>query len=211
MLVCKHIFKTTIFIPFEDSLSRGEALISFDEVRSVIEVKMAEAIANADSGAIPNAHPFGGSYADEWYPYIQGHLSQAWESDVARMELMLRAFHQWGEGGVPGFTTFEEFCDFNFAQIISCDPWDENNFNPDHIGANIAELGFPQAIYDKLNESNNVNAHPTEAPPAGDWWQVADPPLLSDVELEHGECLMNEQLNLIEDYYLIHGFSTGKN
>ena len=180
---------------------------------------MAEAIDDYDAGGNPDlpGHPLGGSYRDEWYPYIQGHLSQAWESDVRRMELMLRAFHQWGEGGVPGFTTFEEFCDFDFAQIISCDPWDENNFSADQIGAHIAELGFPQAIYDKLNESNNVNAHPTTQAPAGtqapdgDWWQDMYPPVLPDAELEHGECLMNEQLALIEDYYLMHGFTTGRN
>ena len=172
---------------------------------------MAEAVANADSGDPAYMHVNGGLYADEWYPYIQGHFSQEWELDVARMELMLRAFHQWGEGGIPGFTTFEEFCDFDFARIISCDPWDENNFNPDQIGANVAELGFPQAIYDKLNESDKVNAHPTQASPAGNWWEVADPPLLMDDELEHGECLMNEQLTLIEDYFWANGASTGKN
>ena len=46
---------------------------------------MAEAVTNADSGDPAYMHVNGGLYADEWYPYIQGHFdyNQEWELDVA--------------------------------------------------------------------------------------------------------------------------------
>ena len=103
--------------------------------------------------------------AANWQWYIDGAMGPGWELDMIRIELQLRALHQWGEGSEPGFTTIEDFCAFDFSQIISCDAGDPANYDPGHVGAVIADLGFPHAIYEKLNESENVNAHPTGAPP----------------------------------------------
>ena len=111
---------------------------------------------------------------ENWYSYIDGSMGPGWELDMTRIELVLRALHQWGEGNEPGFTTLEDFCAFDFSQIISCDAHDPANYDPGHLGAVIADLGFPHAIYDKLNESDKVHAHPTghpatTAPPPDSW------------------------------------------
>ena len=149
---------------FVGALTDDGSVLPCDGIGAILEQKITDAVTTADA-ADPS-----GALLTEWNAYKDPANSQCpgcWDAQVIRAELQLRAFKQWGEDGATGFTTIEEFCAYDFTQIVSCAD-DGNTITAAQLSERVTQLGLPTQIYDSLHESEKVGVTATTAAtPAG--------------------------------------------
>ena len=159
-----YYFRSQLSDPaFIHSLTDDGSVLPCIGIGAILEDKITNFITHPDYGAA-TVDPMAllaewNNYKDPANPQCPG----CWAAQVIRAELQLRALKQWGEGYKPGFSTLEEFCDFDFTQIVTCAD-DGNVITAAQLSERITAVEFPLPIYDSLHESDKVENDPAPEP-----------------------------------------------
>jgi hypothetical protein len=141
-------FRNLFDTAFVEALTSDGSVMAYDGVGAVLENAVTVAVTAANS-ADPDMLP-------AWNAYKTGtDCPGCWEAQKIRAELQLRAFEGWGTDSAAGFTTVEDFTNFDFGQIVNCGD-DGTSVTKSTLNERVTNLQLPAAISTSIKRSSFV-------------------------------------------------------
>ena len=141
-------FRNVFDDAFVDALTDDGSVMSYDGVGELLE--------NAITTAVTAANSVDPEMLPAWLAYKAGtNCPGCWEAQVIRAELQLRAFEGWGIDSATGFTTVEDFTNFDFGQIVSCED-DGITVTKSTLNERVTNLSLPPAVSTSIKRSSFV-------------------------------------------------------
>ena len=141
-------FRNVFDSAFVEALTADGSVMAYDGVGALLE--------NAITVAVTAANSVDPDMLPAWNAYKSGtDCPGCWEAQKIRAELQLRAFEGWGTDSVTGFTTVEDFTNFDFGQIVNCGD-DGTSVTKSTLNERVTNLQLPAAVSTSIKRSSFV-------------------------------------------------------